>query len=200
MFFSKKISCHPKIVVYRSILLNEGMKRLLIFATFDEAQETLLKLNALEGEKGVWHAEEDLIVISGWGCKNANLATLKHGPKASEIWNVGIAGTLSEKLPLGSFHKISFVGKSTSPSLSLSQEGARLFSSDHPVHDVSLRNQLAKEWDLVDMEGYGVATAAKILNKSCYLWKLVSDFALPGGSEIIKKNMSNHSNKLARIV
>jgi nucleoside phosphorylase len=175
-------------------------KKLLLFSTLEEAHETLLKHHSQPVEKDLWEYPGGLIAICGWGCENAYNSTLKYGFSVDEIWNIGIAGALKCALPLGSLHQVSSVGKSPTTLFSLSQEGLRLFSSDVPLHDATLRDQLAKHWDLVDMEGYGIALACHTLKKPCTLWKLVSDFASEGGSEIIRKHMSKNSKTLARIL
>jgi nucleoside phosphorylase len=77
------------------------------------------------------------------------------------------------------------------------QEGDKLISSDFPIHDETLRKNLGTEWDLVDMEGYGVAFAAHALGKKCRIWKIISDFALTGGRSLIRKNKTLLSEKIA---
>ncbi len=80
---------------------------------------------------------------------------------------------------------------------SLSAPGGRLISSDFPIHDAQHREYLSKTWDLVDMEGYGIAYAACYLGKKCRMWKIVSDFASPGGRELIRKNKARLSERIA---
>jgi nucleoside phosphorylase len=77
---------------------------------------------------------------------------------------------------------------------------AKLISSDFPIHDVEHRTYLAQKWDLVDMEGYGIAFACSYLGKKCRMWKIVSDFASPGGRELIRKHKPSLSARLAQVL
>ncbi len=169
--------------------------KLLLFASFEEAEATLEFLRAEKEENDVWRYSEGWIVVSGWGCEKAHKTALTYGPRVDVIWNLGIAGALVDTLALGTMHRISQVGKSKSPSLDL-KGTKRLFTSDVPIHDSVSRQTLAKEWDLVDMEGYGVAQAARALEKECHLFKLVSDFAKKETRELILKNMRKNSEVL----
>ena len=53
------------------------------------------------------------------------------------------------------------------------------------------------QWDLVDMEGYGVAFAAAALGKKCRMWKIISDFTSPEGRDLIRKHKKELSEKIA---
>lgn len=190
--------------------------RLILFATLGEALPTIELLRAQSEEKRLYNYAGGRIVITGYGALAALSATLKEGVFADEIWNVGLAGTLVENLPLGSIHQVSCVTKATLlvphdpiasechathlPELSLVAEGVKLVTVDIPIHDEELRARLAKKGMLVDMEGYGVAYAARLLNKPVTLWKGVSDFASPGGRALIAQTKERLATHLAEII
>lgn len=155
------------------------------------------------------------IAISGVGVHSAQMTVSKYGPFCHEVWNAGLAGSLGSKLPLGDLLNISTIGKYiplelqeldersqecvafTLPHFSLQEGKSKLISSDFPIHDLGHRNRLGKEWDLVDMEGYGIAYASLALEKKCRMWKIVSDFASPGGRELIRKHKIAYSEIIA---
>jgi nucleoside phosphorylase len=167
------------------------------------------------------------IVISGVGVHAAQMAVAKYAHLCDEVWNFGLAGALREGSPLGEISQITKIGKYTplaEGSLDLrsqeclsfilpdfiledqegctsncmaSQRGAKLISSDFPIHDPLHRDRLGKGWDLVDMEGYGIAFATAALRKKCRMGKIVSDFATPGGRELIRKHKAELSEKIA---
>jgi len=173
-----------------------------------------------EGEKcSCYLFSQGRIVLTGMGTHAAQMAVATHAMHGDLFWNLGFAATLNENQPLTTLVPIQTVDKhcmlpavgldplshhclsTTLPSFALeTAAGARLISSDYPIHNATLRQQLALKWDLVDMEGYGIAFAAQALAKKCQLWKIVSDFASPGGRELIRKNKPLFSEKLANFV
>lgn len=204
-------------------------KKLILFAQHSEAVHTLEKLNAQEDSLSkafIWSEgeiptcyrfAEGLIIIGNVGIHYAQLAVSKHIHECDEVWNIGLAGSLNDTIPLGSLVSIEKVGKYTSlpsnldplsfqcysntlPPFALATQGVKLISSDFPIHDHTLRNSLSKEWDLVDMEGYGVAFATVHHCKPCRLWKIVSDFASPGGRELIRQNKPQLARKIAEFL
>lgn len=164
--------------------------------------------------------EKGLIVISNVGLHGAQMAVSKYGHGMDEVWNIGFAGSLNDQLPIGDILEIDKVGKylpeealdpisqdcffSTVPPLLINGKkesgGGRLLSSDFPIHSASKRDNLKKDWDLVDMEGYGIAFACHYLKKKCRIWKIVSDFASEGGREMIRKNRNALSIKIAGFI
>ncbi|MCC5833032.1 MAG: hypothetical protein JJU12_08340 [Chlamydiales bacterium] len=200
-------------------------KKLIVFAQRGEAEATLHALNAQsvesetrfvwsEGEiPSLYEFEQGRIVISSVGIHAAQMAVAKYAPDVDEVWNIGLSGALQSGLPIGEILEIEKVGKyipfgsldsysleclrTTVPHLTLSNGGGKLISSDFPIHDRTHRFHLGKTWDLVDMEGYGVAYASRQLGKKCKMWKIVSDFASPGGRELIRKNRTRLSEQIA---
>lgn len=164
--------------------------------------------------------EKGYIVLTSIGIHSAITTLAKYIHQIDEVWNIGFAGTLKEDTPLGTLVEIDQVGKYTPLPVNLDarsieivenaipplflpnrnskiKNGARLISSDFPIHDQQLRQTLSHSWDLVDMEGYGIANLSLGLNKPCRLWKIVSDFASRGGRELIRKNRTYYSEMIA---
>lgn len=181
--------------------------KIFIFATPNEAQATIKKLNSKMIEEHVYKSGSDLIIISGIGSLAALRAVLKYGIAADEIINLGIAGSLNPNLDLGHITEISAVDKflphmdpvasKAFPPLSIQTQGLKLLTSDFPIHENELRKKLSPNWDLIDMEGYGIAYGALALGKKFRLVKIVSDFASENGRDLILKNIEKNSMRLA---
>lgn len=201
---------------------------LLVFAQKSEAEATIRELKAtpIEGETNhIWmeghipccyRFDRGWIVLSNVGIHNGQMAVAKYGQKCAEVWNFGFAGALREGLTVGEIFSVERVGKFiplesdsldpgsqeclrfTVPQLTLEHLGGKLISSDFPVHDLKHKQNLGNHWDFVDMEGYGIAFASHSLGKKCKMWKVISDFASPGGREMIRKNKSALSEKIAQ--
>jgi nucleoside phosphorylase len=192
------------------------MSRLLIFATHVEAEDSIRTLRAKLSEPGHYLFDGGALVISGMGCYAAMHCAFKHAHKYDKIINAGICGALHDRVQIGTLYKTSCVSKYTPLPLSLDEvsraiaeghlphftlEGThRLISSDFPIHDATLRDTLGTNWDLVDMEGYGVVYAARGMKKEVELWKVVSDFAQQGGRMLIKKHLSASSKLISNLL
>lgn len=204
-------------------------KLLIVFATQKEASATIDLLEAIPvigHQRTIWPEEEATSLYSfekGWialssiGIANAQMTIAQHAHLVDEVWNLGLAGGLQEKHCVGDLLSIHNVGKyipleidrtsflmgeTANPWLSLHSplKEASLLSSDFPIHDARLRSSLQKKWDLVDMEGYGVAFAAHYFEKKCRMWKVISDFARIGGRDLIKQHIVELSYLLANKV
>lgn len=210
----------------RQLIHHVMPKILIIFSQLAEAQELLKRTHAIAvpGETAwIWSEgnlacryqfEQGWIVISGVGLHSAQMAVSKYSYLCDEVWNFGLAGSL-RGLPIGEILYISTVGKyipleegfldshseecvsSTLPSIFLEEKGNKLISSDFPIHTTLHRERLKKQWDVVDMEGYGIAFASASLGKKCRIWKIISDFVSCGGKELIQKHKSELSGKIA---
>lgn len=179
---------------------------LITFATEKEAAKTLALLSAQK--KGpLYIFDKGAIFITGIGSLAAavNLSTVIS--PFTEIWNIGLAGSLKKQegiFPIGTITKFSPMPASTSshsrtffvPPPLLLGEGAKLITSDFPIHDQSLDI----EEDLVDMEGYGVALLCQKMHKKLKMWKIVSDFAEPGGEVRIRNMVDSLSLQIAHFI
>lgn len=133
------------------------------------------------------------VLITGMGKVNATAAlalTLSRGELPCEIVNLGTAGALKENL-LG-VHEVSRVlqhdldtallhrisGRVYGAPLTVAAGGGpTLATGDTFVTDSAVRERLAREADLVDMEGYAVAAVARHFGVPVRLVKFVSDQA-----------------------
>ena len=194
-------------------------KKLIIFATFMEAKATLELLDAkLKQGDHLYSYDAGHVLICGVGLVSATYMTSRYIPLATIVYNVGIAASLHDHISIGHFNQISNVAKFLSlqtqddhsiefakkifPSIKLSDSGSGrdLISSDYPIHDEVIRKTLNQDHHLVDMEGYGIAYACKKAGVHCEMWKLVSDFGMPGDQEMIMKRKQVLTDTLAQKV
>lgn len=173
----------------------------IFFAILEEAAPTIERFNAQQVNAHLYTFEGGQIVITGMGVHPAQMYAALYGQHTEEIWNAGIAGALGDA-PIGSLYTIASIGRNLditkrTPPITLAKKGARLVTSDFGIHCETRRAALNPHWDLVDMEGYAIAYAAKHLGKKCRMWKIVSDFAAPGGKQLIKTHIDKLAHKLA---
>ncbi|MEV6369355.1 nucleosidase [Micromonospora musae] len=149
---------------------------------------------ALEEEAA--HLGTDLpVLVTGMGKVNASVAlaaTLAGGVRPSLVVNLGTAGAL--RPGWDGLHEIGSVfqhdldtellrnltGHVCGPPLTLGVQPAVLATGDTFVADDATRARLAQRADLVDMEGYAIASAAAQAGVPCRLIKRVSDEAGDG--------------------
>lgn len=199
----------------------ESQVKLVAFATYDEAEESIKALKATSLKEGtLYQFPKGFIAITGIGSLAASHAVAKilfENPSIEEIWNFGFAGALCDHLPIGTIRAVNMVGKHLSipsfidhhsqqfastlqPPFQLHSEGLKLITSDYPIHSDELRTTLSPLWDAVDMEGYGIAYAAQRLGRPCHLYKIISDFSKPGGHLLIIKGKKMLSEALATLL
>jgi len=196
------------------------MKRkiLVAFATEGEAAAFLKTTQAHPCIPGLrYRFSMGEILITGVGCLRAATAVAGLLCGFDEVWNMGIAGTLNNGLSVGAVVEIQSVSKHLSfpddidshshevsskvfAPLSVSDEGKRLITSDYPIYGGMQRLALASKADVIDMEGYGIATAAYLYGKPCRFWKVVSDHANLQEYHLIKKQMPAWSEKMATVL
>jgi adenosylhomocysteine nucleosidase len=140
------------------------------------------------------HLNTDLpVLITGAGKVNAAVAVTRALAAASSlpssIINLGTAGAL--RAGLSGTHEIGLVlqhdldspalkaltGQSFGEPLRLAESGLTLATGDVFVADPVLQQALAQHADLVDMEGYAVASAAAAFGVPLRIVKHVSDMA-----------------------
>ncbi len=166
------------------------MKILFVFADPREAEPTLTKLQATPCGDSLWRAGKHHIAVSGWGSTRAAASVTRYKHLANQIWNFGLAGALNPHLSIGTIGQIASV-----EGISLQAEGWRLVSADQGVHGGALYEELAPHYDVVDMEGRGIVTAAG--NTPCHLWKIISDHAGPNAKREIAARLPQLAQQLA---
>ncbi len=149
-------------------------------------------LLVVAAEEEAVHLNDDFpLLLTGIGKVNAAVAVARvlasHRP--SEVVNLGTAGAL--KPGIKGTHEISrviqhdldgvaieaLIGRPTGRSFDLGHEGPILATGDVFVSAEGVRAALAAHADLVDMEGYAVAAAARAAGVPVRLVKHVSDTA-----------------------
>ncbi len=84
------------------------------------------------------------------------------------------------------------------PPIVTGEKGVRLISTDWPLYDSQQREELSKEFDIVDMEGYAAAYLAHTLGKPCFIYKAISDFCSHDSPSTIRKHIQQCSSLLAQ--
>ncbi|MFJ8046291.1 nucleosidase [Kitasatospora sp. NPDC096147] len=154
------------------------------------------------------------VLLTGIGKVNASVAlatVLARGERPAEIVNLGTAGAL--RPGLAGTHLISRVvqhdldtpvlhdltGRTYGADLTLDgpPDGLVLATGDLFVSDEQARERLAARADLVDMEGYAVATVAERAGVPVRLVKQVSDEAGEGASRSWRESVDGCAKLLA---
>ena len=137
---------------------------------------------ALEEEAVHLHISELPVLVTGPGTAKAAaaVATILAERSPSRVVNLGTAGALRDGV-VG----INIIGSVTQHDLDvepllLGDTGLRLTTADVFVSDDMTRTRLAQHADLVDMEGYAIASAARAAGIPVMLVKQVSDSAGAG--------------------
>lgn len=190
------------------------MQRVMItFATLMEAKETIRLINAQQTDTQLYEFKHGLLLITGMGSINACYSLSKYLSQVDEIWSYGIAGTLKEETQFKTV-AIQRVSKHLSipncmtqytrdfsanifPTLEIENKGVSLISSDYPINHSQIRNDLAKNHDLIDMEGYGIAHACKMANKPLIMRRTISDTACENTAALIRERLPHLSKEIA---
>ncbi|WP_431680893.1 nucleosidase [Kitasatospora sp. KL5] len=146
------------------------------------------------------------------GIATAALATvLAQGPRPAEVVNLGTAGALRPGLA-GTTHEIARVlqhdidtpvlreltGRTYGDAITLTDGvGPTLATGDLFVSDPQARERLALQADLVDMEGYALATVARRAGVPVRLVKHVSDEADDGAARTWRESVDACAKILA---
>ena len=193
------------------------MKPLIVFATPAEAAATLHRFHAERDAKDchLYQSTIGPILVPGMGVLAVAQAICRYGHLANEIWNFGAAGALRDGFQLEQLLSIATVArnplvpdyvcersqlfqKHIYPDLTIDSDGYHLVSGDYPIQDPMAKQNLGRFSDLIDMEGYGVAYAARYCNLPCRIWKVVTDWAQPGSKELIQENLPSLPRSLLR--
>ncbi len=191
------------------------MSLLLTFATKQEAHPFIEGLQATPFPEG-FQFTNGYILITGMGMLST-LSSLSSFPyPVEQIYNIGIAGTLSNTYSPGEIvtvHSIGHLlpsslhttphGKELSSALypeikiaSSNADSAALLSSPYPIYSQALKKELQHQWDLVDMEGYATAFFCKQRELPLTVYKGISDFAEENEHFALKKRLYELSEKL----
>jgi adenosylhomocysteine nucleosidase len=162
------------------------------------------------------HLDTDLpVLLTGMGKVNAATAVaavLARGPRPTTVVNLGTAGAL--KPGFSGTHEVgavlqhdldsetlaSLTGVEYGLPIGLSGRGPVLATGDLFVADEAARARLAERADLVDMEGYAVASAVRQAGLPVRLVKHVSDEAGEGAAQSWKDAVDGCAVELARWV
>ena len=150
------------------------------------------------------------MLITGAGKVNAAVATatMLSTVKPTEVVNLGTAGALVDGLSgthqiggvvqhdLDDEALLALTGISFGPPISLG-EGPILATGDVFVSDPQLRAVLARDAQLVDMEGYGIARAAAAAGVPVRLIKTVSDSSDDAAARSWKDTVAECAEQLA---
>lgn len=130
-----------------------------------------------------------LLLVSGIGKANAAMATAYCclAFKPALIFNLGAAGAARFGYELGEIFHIQKIVEPDRPDLKTGEpcvhrpdllegfETAKLATSDRAVLDPEKRQAIAKNADLLDMEGASVVQTCRKFESRCFLFKFVSD-------------------------
>ncbi|MBN2686021.1 MAG: UbiA family prenyltransferase [Pontiellaceae bacterium] len=143
-----------------------------------------------------------VMVISGMGMEAALAATekliLEHG--CSFVINAGVCGALNDALERWSIHQIASVVSEELNVIHLQDEGLRLVSVEKPVFQLERKAALSVHAELVDMEGYAVASVCKEHGVRCVLIKGITDFGDHKGKMDIRAHIDAVSESVAEAV
>ncbi|MFI7080633.1 nucleosidase [Micromonospora sp. NPDC049903] len=152
------------------------------------------------------------VLLTGMGKVNAAVAvaaTLARGPLPSAVVNLGTAGALHPDWT--GTHQVGSVlqhdldteflrrltGQSVGAPLALGGDGPVLATGDRFIADDEARAELAARAQLVDMEGYAVASTALRFGVPVRLVKQVSDEAGAGADRTWKESVDDCARVLA---
>ena len=154
----------------------------------DVSPDRPLLVVALHDEGADLHCQGLPLLVCGPGKVNAALGVSRvlAGSRPSEVINLGTAGALKDGLrgthEVGHVSQHDFDGKAIFELTGLRYgapvalgEGPVLTTGDSFVADSAVRARLAEHADLVDMEGYAIASAAVAAGVPVRLVKHVSD-------------------------
>lgn len=165
----------------------------LLMATMLEAQPFVERLGLQVYEQKpfeIYGNEQFLLIISGIGKANAAAASaylLLMRKQLPCVFNLGAAGALDNRHPMGNVYHVNRIVEPDRPGLRTGIphehqpdiiEGfptASLATQDKPVIDTEDRKQISLNARLADMEGASVVQTCRRFQTKCYVFKFVSD-------------------------
>jgi hypothetical protein len=178
---------------------------LITMAHLGEAQGVIDLFNLTRVSPQVFEGSELVCLITGEGpFEAATLTANQLGQKKfSTVINLGIAGSMSSTLPIGSIHPVRSVylvidGKPQFKSFKSFDKGLDCVTSFERILNKDKAVPLTGIGSLVDREAWGVATAAKSAGIPFQSFKLISDEAgTLGACEVAREKSEEWSQKLA---
>ena len=110
---------------------------------------------------------------------------------ATTIINAGVCAALHNRLERGSVYRISTViteELKAAVNVGVGLGLKKLVSVEEPLYQADRKQELARQYDLVDMEGYAVARVCETHQIPCILLKGVTDF----GDAMAKEDIQTH--------
>lgn len=195
----------------------------VIFATMAEAGPFLSLSQAVQIEDNPFRifqvpVNPDLLVtVGGMGKVAAALScqTMIREYMVDEIVNAGVCGSLSSQpgFPIGAVFCVATAvegdhqvfGEAPQPIISdgkidWDRRAVRLMTCDRPVFDDDLRQELAAQAELVDMEGAAIARTAALHQIPWTMIKGVTDTAGPKDRTAVSKHLGEVSEKVGQIL
>jgi adenosylhomocysteine nucleosidase len=168
---------------------------LIACATHIEADALIGELQARQVRDHLYRFTGGLIAIHGIGAYMTHqVLEPLFEEDVGEIWNIGFVGALRDDVARDVLHTVATSAKlayavgagsrglstswthATLPEISLAAQGVRLITTDWPVSTPAEKARLGEAFDIVDMEGYAIASLAQKKGVPCSLYKIVSDF------------------------
>jgi hypothetical protein len=178
---------------------------LITMAHAGEALAIIERFQLSQVEKNLFKNDDLVLLLTGEGPFEASVKTALTLPKYrfSEVINLGIAGSLTEELEIGTLLPIRtfYLVQDFKPAFktfkSLDQ-GVDCLTSFERILDPEKAIKLKGVAQLVDREGWGVAMAAREALVPFRAYKMISDTAgTSGACELIKEEAHQFSLKLA---
>lgn len=181
----------------------------LLLATKLEAKPILSsrkwKGPILKGEMELYESEDFDLAIVGIGPVRSAVSAGFLASLDYDLWiNLGVAGALSNQ---HSFEEVVEIAQCFSrdeihpfdrscDDLKLQHRGASLITVGEALHDDKEKLRLGEKADLVDMEGYAIALAAKNYSTKLKMIKVVSDDASSASHQDVIRNIPKCMQKL----
>ena len=175
---------------------------LITMAHLGEAQGVIDLFNLKRVTPQVFEGELLVCLITGEGpFEAATLTASQLGQKKfTSVINLGIAGSMSEDLSIGSIHPVRSVylvidGKPQFKSFKSFESGLDCVTSFERILNKDKALPLTGLGSLVDREAWGVATAAKSAGIPFQSYKLISDMAgTLGACEVAREKSDEWSH------